>query len=104
VSIALDDFGTGYSSINHLLDFEFSRIKLDRVLIDSIETDQNKYEIVNTLINLCHNLKIDSVIEGIETESQSKILRKMQVKHFQGYLYSKPIPPDEIPAILSKYI
>jgi diguanylate cyclase (GGDEF)-like protein len=104
VSIALDDFGTGYSSINHLLDFEFSRIKLDRVLIDSIETDQNKYEIVHTLINLCHNLKIDSVIEGIETESQSKILRKMQVKHFQGYLYSKPIPPDEIPAILSKYI
>ena len=101
ISIALDDFGTGYSSINHLLDFEFERIKLDRVLIDSIESDQNKFEIVRTLVDLCHNLRIDCVIEGIETDIQKAQLHKMKVDKFQGYLFSKPIPTDEVSAFLA---
>ena len=101
ISIALDDFGTGYSSINHLLDFEFERIKLDRVLIDSIESDQNKFEIVRTLVDLCHSLRIDCVIEGIETDIQKDQLHKMEVDKFQGYLFSKPIPTDEVSAFLA---
>jgi EAL domain-containing protein (putative c-di-GMP-specific phosphodiesterase class I) len=101
ISVALDDFGTGYSSINHLLDFEFERIKLDRVLIDSIEKDRNKFEIVQSLVGLCHNLKIDCVIEGVETETQKEQLLKMEVDKFQGYLFSKPIPAHEISAFLA---
>lgn len=102
VSIALDDFGTGYSSINHLLDLDFNRIKLDRVLIDSIEHDSNKFEIVQALTNLCHNLNIDSVIEGIETDAQKEQLRKMKVDKFQGYLFSKPISSDQVLNLLAE--
>jgi diguanylate cyclase (GGDEF)-like protein len=103
VSVALDDFGTGYSSINHLLDFDFERIKLDKKLIDFIEEDQHKVEIVQTLADLCHNLKIDCVVEGVETDSQKVLLQKMKVNKFQGYLFSKPIPPQDIPAYCARH-
>lgn len=92
VRIAIDDFGTGYSSLSTLLRVPIDTIKIDRSFTSTIETDPTAHRIVRAIINMADSLGKDIVAEGIETESQAKIIRDMGAQFGQGYLYSKPVP------------
>ena len=92
VRIAIDDFGTGYSSLSTLLRVPIDTIKIDRSFTSTIETDPTALRIVRAIINMADSLGKDIVAEGIETESQAKIIRGMGAQFGQGYLYSKPVP------------
>jgi diguanylate cyclase (GGDEF)-like protein/PAS domain S-box-containing protein len=104
ITIALDDFGTGYSSLNYLRKFPCDIIKIDKSLIRDIHRDKDNYEIISSIISLCHKLKKSVVAEGVETEDQLSLLQKLHCNEIQGYLYSKPVDEKEYKRILKKGI
>jgi diguanylate cyclase (GGDEF)-like protein/PAS domain S-box-containing protein len=94
LTISLDDFGTGYSALNYLRKFPCDTVKIDKSLIDNIQTDIGNYEIVTAIINLCQKLNKSVVAEGVENKEQLSILKKLSCNEIQGYIYSKPL--DEL--------
>jgi len=96
VKIAIDDFGTGYSSLSYIHELSPDAVKIDRSFIDSISQSSDKKAIVGAIIALAGGLKLDVVAEGIETESQHEILKSMGCKYAQGFLYSRPLAPQEL--------
>ena len=98
--IAMDDFGTGYSSLGYLRSFPFDKIKIDRCFVRDIETSADCQAIVRTVIGLGANLGITTTAEGIETTAQLEQLRKQGCGQGQGYLFSRPVPAQEVPALL----
>ncbi len=99
--IALDDFGTGYSSLSYVHRLPLDKIKIDRSFIKDIETQPTCRDIVKTIIDLCRNLKLTCVIEGMETKEQAQILRGLGGAMMQGYYFSKPMPADAVPGFLA---
>jgi EAL domain-containing protein (putative c-di-GMP-specific phosphodiesterase class I) len=97
-SISLDDFGTGYSSLSHLARLPVDKLKIDRSFIGHIETESRSMAITETVIALGHKLGIQVIAEGIETISVFSRLMTMGCDHFQGYLFSKPIPSNDLVA------
>ena len=95
-SISLDDFGTGYSSLSHLARLPVDKLKIDRSFIGHIETETRSMAITETVIALGHKLGIQVIAEGIETISVFSRLMSMGCDHFQGYLFSKPIPSNDL--------
>ncbi len=93
-SIALDDFGTGYSSLSMLRDLPVSAVKIDRSFVAPISHDQGTTAIVHRVVELCRDLGIKSIAEGIETEQQANVLRDLGCTHGQGYLFGVPQPWD----------
>lgn len=89
--IALDDFGTGYSSLAYIRDMPLDRLKLDRAFVAGIEDNESSGAIVQAMINMCWNLKIDCIVEGVESRSQFKALSAMGCEIFQGYYFSRPL-------------
>ena len=102
VRVALDDFGTGYSSLSYLRRFPFDRIKIDRSFIADLETKDDCRAIIRAEASLGSDLGIDTTAEGVETESQLKTLRAEGLTEVQGYLFSPPVPRDEIVEVLAK--
>jgi diguanylate cyclase (GGDEF)-like protein len=100
VRIAMDDFGTGYSSLNYLKRFPIDTLKLDRSFIREVTTDATDAAIVNAVIAMAHSLNLKVVAEGVETEDQLEALRKQKCDRIQGYLFSKPLPVDQLEAYL----
>ncbi|TIR50662.1 MAG: EAL domain-containing protein [Mesorhizobium sp.] len=100
VTVALDDFGTGYSSLTYLRKLPLSRLKIDRSFVQDMLTDADCAAIVRSLIDLAHELRIDVTAEGVETPEQLDYLRRVRCDEAQGYLIGKPVPVDEIPALL----
>lgn len=96
VKLAMDDFGTGYSSLSYLQILPITLLKLDRSFITDIEHDNIAYEIVSAVIRIAKSKKIETIAEGIENPTQEKILRLAGCDYAQGYLYGKPMPPQEI--------
>lgn len=96
VKLAIDDFGTGYSSLSSLHCFPITDLKIDRSFICNLEEDKEAKAIVKTIISLAHTLKLNIVAEGVETEGQFAILKKMQCDRAQGFLFSKPQPAGQI--------
>jgi diguanylate cyclase (GGDEF)-like protein len=96
VRISLDDFGTGYSSLSYVHRLPLDRIKIDRSFIKDIETEVTCRDIVRTVIDLCRNLNLNCVIEGMETQEQATILRSLGGKMMQGYFFSRPMPGNEV--------
>lgn len=95
--VSMDDFGSGYSSLNMLKNVNVDFVKLDREFFLSKQTYSQKGKIiVNAMIDLCKELGISVVSEGIETKHQVEFLRKMGCDLIQGYYYSKPIPKEEL--------
>jgi EAL domain-containing protein (putative c-di-GMP-specific phosphodiesterase class I) len=94
VSIALDDFGTGYSSLSMLRDLPVSAVKIDRSFVAPISRDQGTTAIVHRVVELCRDLGIKSIAEGIETDQQANVLRDLGCTHGQGYLFGFPEPWD----------
>ena len=100
VKIALDDFGTGYSSLTYLKKLPIDVVKLDREFIRNISKIGEDQVIVEYAINLIHRLKMEIVVEGIETKEQLEFLKKNNCDYGQGYLFSKPISKEEFEKLL----
>lgn len=100
VSTAVDDFGTGYSSLAVLHSFPIDVLKIDRSFVSRIGAEPNGMPIVSATINLAHNLGMQATAEGIETEQQLATLRALGCDRGQGYLFSPPVPPEQIAAMM----
>jgi diguanylate cyclase (GGDEF)-like protein len=101
VGISLDDFGVGYSSLNYIHRLPIDRIKIDRGFIKELGTDATSAAVVKTVIDLCRNLKLACVVEGVETDTQVRIARELGCTLMQGYLFSKPMPAGQVPEFLA---
>jgi diguanylate cyclase (GGDEF)-like protein len=99
--ISLDDFGTGYSSLSCIRELPLDKVKIDRGFTMKIETESASRLIVRTMINLCENLGLDCVVEGIETLQQKDILRSGNCRYMQGYLFAKPMSADQVPGFIA---
>ncbi len=89
--ILLDDFGTGYSSFGMFENYNFDRVKLDMSFVRQLAGNENVREVVAAIIAMCHNLGVQVVAEGVETEEELSILRGMDCDYIQGYYFSKPL-------------
>jgi len=104
VKLAMDDFGTGYSSLSYIQILPITLLKLDRSFIINIETDPIAFEIVNAVIRIAKSKKIETIAEGIENLNQAKILKELGCNFGQGYLYGKPMPPEQLEEFFRKNI
>jgi EAL domain-containing protein (putative c-di-GMP-specific phosphodiesterase class I)/putative methionine-R-sulfoxide reductase with GAF domain len=102
VSLHMDDFGTGYSSLNHLHQFPFDVLKIDRSFVQRMNAGQQPLQIVQTILDLARVLRMDVVAEGIETEEQLQMLREMGCRYGQGYLFSRPLPAAGVETLLAR--
>lgn len=100
VKIALDDFGTGYSSLNYLKLLPIDTVKIDRSFIKNIINDPKDASITESIISMSHSLNLKVLAEGVETPEQFEFLRSIHCDQAQGYLFSKPLPADEISKLL----
>ena len=96
VALSLDDFGAGYSSLSHLRHCPFDVVKVDRSFVKSIVGSVRDQMLVKALIQLAHDLGMTVVAEGVETAAQCDILHRLGCRHFQGYLFSPPVDPEEL--------
>jgi diguanylate cyclase (GGDEF)-like protein len=94
VTIAIDDFGTGFSSLNYLAKLPVDTLKIDRSFVTEMVSGTGGLTLVSVIINMAHELKLNTVAEGVETEEQLRQLRLLGCDEMQGYLFGKPVPVD----------
>jgi diguanylate cyclase (GGDEF)-like protein len=102
VRICMDDFGTGYSSLSYLRSFPFGKIKIDRSFVNELGKQNDCVAIIRAVTRLGASLGMITTAEGVETEQQLEILRAEGCVQAQGFLFSKPKPLSEIPALLER--
>ncbi len=102
VSISLDDFGIGYSCLSQLRRFPIDRLKIDKSFVDSISSDSGGGAITRAIIAMGHELHLQVLAEGVETEAQLGYLVQNHVDEFQGFLFSRPLPAEEATANLRR--
>jgi diguanylate cyclase (GGDEF)-like protein len=100
VRLAIDDFGTGFSSLSYLKRFPLDVLKIDRAFIKDLTNDPDDAAITLATIEMAHTLKLQVIAEGVETPAQLAFLHEHGCDTYQGYLFSRPVPPGEIPAKL----
>ena len=100
--IEMDDFGTGYSSLSMLTALPIDILKIDMSFVRNMELDEKNKKMVELIIDIAKFLKVPSVAEGVETESQLRTLRKMGCDVIQGYFFSKPVPPEVFVKFIEK--
>ena len=92
IRIAIDDVGTGHSGLSYMLKLGVDIIKIDKMFVDAIGTDRNSTTIVETLVDLAHNMRMDVVAEGVENFEQVMHLREVGIRSAQGYVFAPPLP------------
>ncbi len=102
IRLAIDDFGTGYSSLSYLHRFPLDTLKIDRSFISGDGEGSEGMEIARTIMPMAKTLRLDVVAEGVETIEQVGLLKRLQCKYAQGYYFSKPLAPEEVPPLLSE--
>lgn len=100
VRIAVDDFGTGYSSLSYLANYPISRVKIAQELVSGVEADSRSATVVRAAIRLAHELGIDIIAEGVETEGQSEFLLSAGCEHGQGFYFSRPVDAAQATELL----
>lgn len=101
VRFAIDDFGTGYSSLNYLRQLPLSKLKIDRSFLLDIPGNADNEKLVFSILTLARSFDLQTVAEGIETPDQLAYLQQLECDLGQGYLFSRPVVPEAIPALLS---
>jgi EAL domain-containing protein (putative c-di-GMP-specific phosphodiesterase class I) len=96
VRFSLDDFGTGFSSFVHLNSLPIALLKVDRSFVGGMEQREENRKLVHAMINLAHNLNLEVVAEGVETEEQLALLRSFGCDQVQGFLISRPLPIEQL--------
>jgi diguanylate cyclase len=96
VVVAIDDFGTGYSSMSYLQRFPIDKLKIDRSFISDVASNAGDASIVRAIISLAHGLRLKVIAEGVESEEQLGILRRMGCDQYQGFFRSAAVPAAEI--------
>jgi diguanylate cyclase (GGDEF)-like protein/PAS domain S-box-containing protein len=99
--ISIDDFGMGYSSLAYLKRLPANALKIDKSFVKGLGEDVEDTAIVRMIIELAHTLGLEVIAEGVESEEQARLLREMNCDFAQGYHFSKPLPPEAMPALLS---
>lgn len=94
--LSIDDFGTGYSSMSYLKRFSVDKLKIDQSFVRDLEKSSDDLAIVKAISQMAHSLGMKTIAEGVETRSQAKLLRQQGCDEIQGYLYSRPLPPDKL--------
>jgi diguanylate cyclase (GGDEF)-like protein/PAS domain S-box-containing protein len=100
LSLSIDDFGTGYSSLSSLKTFPISCLKIDKSFVRDLAVSGDDRTIAMAIISLAHQLNMRVIAEGVETDEQCAFLRENGCDEMQGYLFSRPVPPQEIEAML----
>ncbi|MGB7440876.1 MAG: EAL domain-containing protein, partial [Coleofasciculaceae cyanobacterium] len=102
IQIAIDDFGTGYSCLSSLKHLPLDKLKIDQSFIRELSADSEDAAIVTAILALGHGLNLEVIAEGVETQSQSAILRSLNCDVMQGYFFSRPIPAQDATNLLKK--
>ncbi|MBC7405027.1 MAG: EAL domain-containing protein [Cytophaga sp.] len=102
IQVSLDDFGTGYSSLSYLKKFDIDYLKIDQSFIRNLTTDKSDIALSEAIIVMAHKLGLKVIAEGVETVEQKELLRLAGCDYAQGYLFSKPVPPEEFEQLLQR--
>lgn len=100
ISFSLDDFGTGYSSLQYLACLPLDQLKIDQSFVRNMDSNPSASAIIGTIIAMARDLNMGVIAEGVETEEQRQLLMGRGCLHFQGYLYSKPVPVEEFEVLV----
>ena len=104
IKLSLDDFGTGYSSLGYLQSMPFDEIKIDRCFIHDVTSNHKNASIVESIIALAKIYNFRLIAEGVETKEQLAFLKGMGCENYQGYLFSKPLPIEELHPVFLKFM
>lgn len=96
VHLSIDDFGTGYSSLSYLKRFPIDKLKIDMSFIRDVDFDPDDAAIVKAILAMAESLKVRVVAEGVESQAQLEFLADHSCDEYQGYYYSRPLPPDDL--------
>ena len=102
IQVAIDDFGTGYSALSYLKKFDIDYLKIDQTFVRDLATDPSDMALSEAIIMMAHKLGLKVIAEGVETVEQKALLVEAGCDYAQGYLFSKPVPPDEFEMLLRR--
>jgi len=102
VRLEIDDFGTGYSSLSQLQRLPFDTLKIDRSFVRDLSVGSDSLDIAKAIVEMAHSLRLEVIAEGVETEEQLRLLRKLGCNCVQGYLFSKPVPAEAAASLYRK--
>jgi diguanylate cyclase (GGDEF)-like protein/PAS domain S-box-containing protein len=102
IELQIDDFGTGYSSLSKLQSLDIDVVKIDQSFVHKLASDHQSRALCETIVSIGRSLEIAIVAEGVETVEQLEILQAMNCDEVQGYLISRPVPPEDIPTLIAK--
>ncbi|RKL67787.1 hypothetical protein CR203_10615 [Salipaludibacillus neizhouensis] len=102
IQISIDDFGTGYSSLSYLRQFPIDTLKIDKSFILEVLDNSNDQAIVTSIIQLAHNMNMRVIAEGVESTEMIPFLNDRECDEMQGFLYSKPLPANEVTSFVAK--
>ncbi len=104
VTVSIDDFGTGYSSLGYITQLPIDTLKIDRSFITDGLKNRDGIAVSSAIIGLAKNLRLDVIAEGVDKEEQLEFLEALGCTRIQGFLISRPIPGEDIPAFVSQYV
>ena len=100
VKVALDDFGTGYTSLSYLAKLPINLLKLDKCLIDDVDTDEKSAEFIRSVVDLGHLMGCEVIAEGVEREEQLEVIKKHKCDYIQGFIWGRPMVLEDVKKVL----
>lgn len=104
VQVAIDDFGTGYSALGYLKKFHIDYVKIDRSFVRDLATDADDLALAEAIVVMAHKLGLKVIAEGVETDEQRALLLGIGCEYGQGYLFARPVPPEELERLLLRQL